>query len=169
MRVILFRHGENVGDELTAQGHRTVKNVGKQLREFNIKKIFTSSAKRCQQTTEILSKILNLKNIVVKDELKERFQLHRLPGNKAEQRWWDNYMNLSYVEPKNDRVGETLQEFVARNNKIFNEILKTSNKDEDVLIVAHSATSYALTSFIYNTNEIKWMKLGNANYIMFEI
>ena len=49
------------------------------------------------------------------------------------------------------------------------EIIKKTKADESVLIVAHSATTYALTSYIYKSTEVQWMKIGNANFIMFEI
>ncbi len=169
MRIILFRHGENDGDCLTSQGRRNVKNIGKQLKAFSIQKIYSSSANRCLQTSEILAKILKIDEIIVKNELKERFQLNHLPKNESEQRWWDNYMNAKYSEPANDRVGETFSEFLSRNKKVFDELIKTSNPNEDILIVAHSATSYALTGYIYKTDKINWMKIGNANYIVFEI
>lgn len=168
MRIILFRHGEHKNDKLTAQGKNNVKAIGEQLKSFNIKKIFSSPMIRCIETAQILAKLVGVAEIVVKDELAERFQLNHVPTNKAEQEWWDNYMNLSYNPAKN-KVGETCNEYISRNNKIFKEIVKSTSQTDDVLIVAHSSTSYALAHFMWKTKKPQWMKLGNANYIVFEI
>ena len=114
MRLILLRHGEHDKDHLTLEGEKNVKSIAKQLKEFNVAKIYSSSANRCVETAEIVQKLLKISKINVKKQLKERFQLTHLPTTPAEQRWWDNYMNLNYVEPKNDRVGETLNEFITK-------------------------------------------------------
>lgn len=168
MRIILFRHGEHENDNLTPIGKRNVKLIGEQLKAFNIKKIYVSPAGRCRQSAKILSAILGLQNVEVNIELNERFQLPHKPKNVNEQEWWDNYMNLAY-KPKQNKVGETCCEYLSRNHKLFKQIVKTNNPNDDVLIVAHSSTSYALTSFIWRTKKLQWMKLGNANYIVFEI
>ena len=168
MRIILFRHGEHKNDKLTSVGKQQVKQIGEQLKAFNVKKIYTSPTGRCMESAKILSKLLAVAEIKIKAELYERFQLEHTPTNDAEQEWWDNYMNLSFNPAKN-KVGETCAEYINRNQKLFKEIVKTTPTDEDILIVAHSSTSYALTSFIWKTKKLQWMKLGNACYIVFEV
>lgn len=168
MRIILFRHGEHKNDKLTSTGKQNVKSIGEQLKGFNIKKIYTSPTGRCVESAKILSKLLGVADIKIKAELYERFQLNHMPTNSDEQEWWDNYMNLDY-KPQKNKVGETCNEYISRNNKLFKEILKSTDKVEDILIVAHSSTSYALTNFIWKTKKLQWMKLGNANFLVFEV
>ncbi len=164
MRLILFRHGECEGDCLTRAGKKSVKIMGPQLGQFNIKKVYSSPQKRCTQTADILSKILKI-DYEVKEGLAERVSMHRSPRNESEQVWWDNYMNPNY---DNNEHGESCKHFLERNCKVFEEVVANCDGG-DVLLVAHSATSYALTSFIYKANGVNWMKIGNANYIVFEL
>lgn len=168
MRIVLFRHGTRVADNLTASGKNEVELIGKQLKSFTFKKIYSSPTNRCVQTSKILSKILNNLPIETIPDLTERFQLNHLPTNQAEQEWWDNYMNANYA-PKTNSVGETCKQYLARNHKVFKSLVKKTNLTDDVLIVAHSSTSYALASFIYKSNNVSWSKIGNANYLVFEI
>ena len=168
MRIILFRHGEHQHDKLTHRGRKSIKINGEQLKAFNINKIYCSSAERCVKTAKILSKILAVADIQFEKGLCERFQLNHLPNNAAEHEWWDNYMNLNFKPAKNE-VGETCFEYISRNQNVFKKIVQLAQQDEDVLIVAHSSTSYALANFVWKTKDLKWMKLGNANYIVFEV
>ncbi len=128
MKLILFRHGEHKNDVLTKTGKRNVKAMAQQLKEFNISKIYVSSTNRCMETGKIIAKTLNIKDFVIKDDLRERFQLHHLPQNEAEQLWWDNYLNLEYTEPKNKKVGETCGEFVKRTIKFLKKLLNPQIK-----------------------------------------
>ncbi len=168
MRIILFRHGERVGDKLTRLGKIHVKLASNQIKEFNIVHVYCSPMNRCLETANILKKYANLPEYEVRNELTERWQLGHTPINEDEKLWWQNYMNYDFPH---SNVGENCREYIERNSKIFNEIKNRFNKNDDILIVAHTATAYALLSFAENkqSGEIKWVKIGNANYLSIEI
>ena len=167
MRIILFRHGERQGDNLTKVGKRNVKVMSKQLKEFHFKALYCSPATRCMQTTQILLKKLNLPDLQVREGLDERWQLKHAPTSKEEQAWWDNYMNLDY----RSSTFETCHDFVTRNAKVFDEIKENFDDEDDILIVAHTATAYALLAYITKKSNgvIDWIKIGNCNYLTFEL
>ena len=167
MRIILFRHGERKNDNLTLTGKHNVKKMASQLKEYNITRVFCSPTMRCKQTEKIIRKTLKTPPAEIREELNERWQLNHKPVTKEEIDWWNNYMNLDF----NSYVGETCKDFVSRNNIVFNEIKNRFNKDDDILIIAHTATAYALLAYITNkqSGNIDWVKLGNANYLAFEI
>lgn len=168
MRIILYRHGERIGDRLTRLGKKHVKLSSKQLSEFNIKHVFCSPANRCLETEKIMRKQLRLPPCEIRDELNERWQLNHAPETSEEKLWWDNYMNYDFPHSP---VGENCREFIDRNYKLFKEIVKNANDKDDILIIAHTATAYALNSFVSNKKkgQIDWFKMGNANYIAVEI
>ncbi len=168
MKIILFRHGERIGDKLTSLGKKHVKISAQQLKNFNIKYIFSSPMNRCIETANIIKKTLNFNNFEVRNELTERWQLGHTPNTEEENIWWENYMNC---DPPHSVVGENCHEFIERNYKIFNEIKTRFSSEDDILIVAHTATAYALVSYLDNKKPgtINWLQIGNANYLAIEI
>lgn len=167
MRIILFRHGERQGDHLTRIGKRNVKIMSRGLKEFDIKAIFSSPTNRCIETAEILTQKLQLPQFEIRDGLDERWHLEISPTTKEEQEWWDNYMNLDYRTTK----FETCYHYVMRNAKVFEEIKENFNNNDDILIVAHTATAYALLAYVTKkkTGILNWIKIGNCNYLTFEL
>lgn len=167
MRIILFRHGERVGDSLTKGGKRATKCMANQLKEFRIKCVFSSPTQRCLQTAKIIGDQLKLPKVEVREELTERMQLGHAPTSKEEQEWWDHYMDLDY----RSILFETCFDFVARNAKVFEEIKEGYHQEDDILVVAHTATAYALLAYITKkqTGTIDWIRIGHSNYIVFEI
>lgn len=167
MRIILFRHGERIGDRLTKVGKRTTKCMANQLKEFNIKGVFSSPTQRCLQTAKIIGDQLKLPEVEVREGLTERMQLNHAPTSREEQEWWDHYMDLAYRSSS----FETCFDFVARNANVFEEIKERFDQHDDILIVAHTATAYALLAYITKkqSGTIPWMRIGHSNYIVFEI
>lgn len=68
-------------------------------------------------------------------------------------------------------VGENCNEYIKRNAIVFNEIKNKFKDSDDILIIGHTATAYALLSFAENklSGEIKWIKIGNSNYLIIEM
>ena len=162
MKIIILRHGEDKNNKLTLKGKLQVKLVAQQLKDFDIQNIYCSPLNRCIQTANIVSKKLGMP-YTVEENLKERWQLGHTPNNSQEQEWWDNYLNKNY----NSQTYQTCSEFLQNNFKIFEKIKKNG---KNALIIAHSATSYALLDLIFNKKgQIVWTKFGHANYICIEI
>lgn len=162
MRIVIVRHGKYKNENLTHEGKCQIKLVSKQLEKFCFEKVFCSPLKRCTESAKIICKHLSL-DYEIKEELTERWQLGHKPTNKEEQLWWDNYLNPN-VETKMPKDCKT---FKNRTWKVFDEIIKTYQKD--VLIVAHSATTYALLNYMLkNEGEWKWQEIGNGEYVCYE-
>lgn len=108
-----------------------------------------------------------MSKVEVREELTERMQLGHAPTSKKEQEWWDHYMDLDYRSSN----FETCFDFVARNAKVFDEIKENFDDEDDILIVAHTATAYALLAYITKKSNgvIDWIKIGNCNYLTFEL
>lgn len=164
MKIILLRHGKRDGDNLTEKGKIETKQLCEQLKAYDIKHVFVSPMNRCQQTADIACQVLGIKGYEIKQGLAERWQLGHKPQNSDEQAWWDNYLNYDFIS----NIGESCREYADRNVEVFKEAEKYNNGD--VLIVAHSATSYVLTHYMCNNlkGTLSWMKLGYANHIVFE-
>ena len=159
MRIILVRHGEHKGDKLTFLGKKQIRTLKKQLKYYNFEKVYCSPTDRCLQSAQILA---GKKEIIVREGLNERFQLDHRPATEDEQAWWKHYMDPNFTSP----VGETLKEFLKRNYEVFKDIEK---ENCDILVVAHSATTYALSSYLLKTQSVIWTRLGYGNMLCFEV
>ena len=91
------------------------------------------------------------------------------PQTEQEKLWYDNYLNpmFSNEEP------EGCKEFLARNFIEFNRIIDEHiDKDENVIIVAHSGTFYALMAYIngiQKNQDLIWYRLNNCAQVIVEI
>lgn len=163
MNIVLLRHGNENNDRLTNIGKKQIKNIIKQIEKFDFEKIYVSPKNRCIQTAKIISKKLNI-GYEIKQELTERFQLGHTPQNQNEQLWWDNYMNYNF---ENSNL-ETCKQFYNRNKKVFDYIIKHHKKN--ILIIAHSATSYALLNYIKGFKDyLTHTEMSEGSYVAFEI
>ena len=163
MRIVLVRHGKAKNDRLTSLGKHQVKILIKQLKKFNFNQVICSSKQRCVQTAQIISKSLNLP-LIKEQRLEERYQLEHLPQTTEEHLWWDNYLNIEFSSTLPDDCAS----FLKRNFEVFNEQIEQSN-NKDVLIIAHSATSYALLNYITKQKTVSWQEIGFANYVCYEV
>ena len=165
MRIVLLRHGENKKGKLTSLGKRQIIMTAKQLKKFNFSLVFSSPVQRCVQSAKIVCKVLKL-NFQVEENLKERWQLTHEPQTKEEIDWWNNYMNYDFQS----LLKEDCRRFMDRNFEVFKKIQAQSKKDDDVLVVAHSATSYALLNYVLNKkSKLVWQSIGLGQYICYEL
>lgn len=168
MVVMFVRHAEDVNDVLTMRGKKQCEMMIDYDEAYSFSKIYTSPAKRCVDTAKSLNKKFNLE-IVVEERLIERQKLaNNVPQNKEEQEWYDNYLNpeFSYKNP------EGCKEYLQRVFGCLNDIIdKHSKNNENVIIVAHSGTMYALSAYVHGIKkgeDIKWVRVSNCAKIYFE-
>lgn len=167
MIILFVRHGEAKDDKLTNLGLEQCKLMATQDEDYKFSKIYCSSVSRCKETAKFLAEKYSLE-ITYLENLKDRELLECVPQTDDEQEWYDNYLNKNYSHKK----PEGCKEFLQRNFNEFEKIIKTHlEKNENVIIVAHSCTFYALQEF-FNKNEedaIKYYRLGNCSKVYFEI
>ena len=169
MIIKFIRHADSKKDKLTKLGKKQCKLALKQKDAIKYEKIYASPVGRCVRTARVFQNKLKIQLEVV-EGLKERELLKtKEPQTEKERIWYDNYLNplFSNEEP------EGCKEFLARNFIEFNRIVDMHiDKDENVIIVAHSGTFYILSAFIngYDKNkDLKWSRVGNCAKIYFEI
>ena len=167
MIILFIRHAEANKDKLTKFGKRQAKLLSKQKEDYKFAKIYTSPLKRCEDTAKFYNK--QFKMPLEKDNrLRERETLDDVPKNKLEKMWFDNYMNPQFA---NDNP-EGCKDFLERVYEFLNErIFEHYQKNENIVIVAHSGIFYAVMSY-FNKNkkgDISWYKIGNASKVYFEI
>lgn len=167
MIIMFVRHGEAKDDKLTKLGLEQCKLLVSQEEDYAFSKIYCSSVRRCKETAKFLAEKYNLE-ITYLSNLKDRELLKDVPQTEDEQEWYDNYLNKNYshINP------EGCKEFLQRNFNEFEIIIKTHlEKNENVIIVAHSCTFYALQEFFNKSEEdaIKYYRLGNCSKVYFEI
>jgi len=164
MRIVILRHGEAKDDKLTRLGKKQVKLILPQLSRFQFSRIISSGNNRAKQTADMISKHFKMK-YSVDERLNERWQLGHRPTNQDEQLWWDNYMKKDF----SSILPDDFDTFFARTKTAFEDIIDHATGKDDVLIVAHSVTTYAFSYFHAHMSEPCWHSIGNANYICFEI
>ena len=168
MRICYVRHADHIDDKITKLGKKQIKLVVDQLAEENLQTIYCSPALRCLETAKLIADKLNLK-IVIKSGLDERFKIQEVK-NEEEKQANLNYLNYKFKTENKDI--ETCKDYIDRNFKVFEEIVGThKSNDENILIVAHSSTLYALNAYICGLPKdgyIKWMRSGNCSKICYE-
>lgn len=167
MIIMFVRHGEAKNDELTNLGKKQCELMVEQNEDYKFLKIYCSTTNRCRQTASFYKDKLKLETVYL-DKLKDRELLGHDPENDDEQEWYDNYLNKSYSH-KNP---EGCHDFLKRNFEIFDNIIKThKDKNENVILVAHSCTFYAIQEYFNHCldDEIKYYRLANCSRVYFEI
>lgn len=169
MIIMFVRHAESKNDKLTKFGKIQCKIAAKGKESIKFSKIYCSSANRCLSTARYFQKKYKL-SLEVCESLKERELLaNKQPQNEKEQEWFDNYMNPMY----SCESPEGCKEYLARNFVEFKKIIDDHfDKNENVIIVAHSSTLYALYSYIHGISkgeDLVWARAGNCSKVYFEI
>lgn len=167
MVLMFVRHGEAVDDKLTEFGKRQCELMIDGEEGYKFSKIYCSIANRCRETAEFFSRKFNL-DVEVLTGVIDREQLKNKPQSEAEQEWYDNYLNKNYSHKK----PEGCKEFLERNFLEFNKIVKNhKGKNENVILVAHSCTFYAIQEFFKpsESGNINYYKLSNCSKVYFEI
>ncbi|TDM05168.1 histidine phosphatase family protein [Macrococcus lamae] len=146
MFVYLLRHGQDTLDKrggwsrepLTSMGIEQVKETSNKLKGIQFDKVLSSDLIRTVETTKILKDILNLKDIVYYQELREVNNgiLAGMDNEIAEKRFPGLYWNtLKWDE--NYPNGESPKAFYERVKVFWERIKKETPEDSTILIVAH--------------------------------
>ncbi len=167
MIIMFVRHAEAKDNVLTELGRKQCEIMCEQEEQYKFSKIYCSSIERCKDTAEYLKNKYKL-DVEYLDNLRDREVLDSTPQNKDEKEWYDNYLNKNYSHTN----PEGCKEFLQRNFKVFDNILNLhKSKSENVILVAHSCTFYALQEYINaSRNEmVNYYRLSNCSRIYFEI
>ena len=158
-----MRHGDYDESKLNRLGKKQIKYSACYLKQANISKIYSSPITRCLESSKIVNKILN-KEIAIDSRLSEREKIASMRG-EDDQEWFDNYLNINY----SSNNPEGAKEFFDRIKSFVEEALCSHDDNENILIVGHSSTLYALTAYFYGAQkEIVWMAMGNGSIVCFE-
>lgn len=168
MIIMFVRHGESINDKLTDFGIAQCEMMADSEEEYKFSKIYSSVANRCKETAKFLCEKFGL-DLVLLEGVKDRDQLeNEEPQNADEKEWYENYLNKNYSHKK----PEGCKEFLKRNFAEFDKIiLAHKEKNENVILVAHSCTFYAIQEYFNASvgDEIKYYRLGNCSKVYFEV
>ena len=167
MIIMFVRHAEAEKDKLTDLGRKQCELMCLQDENYKFSKIYCSTINRCKETAEYLKLKYNLE-VEYSDRLIDREVLDKDPETLNEKEWYDNYLNKNYSCKK----PEGCKEFLERNFKVFDYIInKHKGKNENIILVAHSCTFYAIQEYLNSSkNEnINYSRLSNCARVYFEI
>lgn len=169
MIIMYVRHAEAKKEKLTKFGKKQCKLAVKKKDTIEFSKIYCSSTPRCIKTARYFQRRYKLPMDVC-EGLKERQLLStRNPQNEKEQEWYENYMNPFYSSTEPEGCKEYLTRNFVEFEKMINEHLE---KQENIIVVGHSSTLYALYNFIHGINaneDLVWSRAGNCSKVYFEI
>lgn len=174
MRICFIRHGSDIkpkflGEDtsLSMLGVRQTKSSIRYYDSENIKAVYTSPCKRAYQTAEIIAKRYGVP-IIVLDGLKERIKFDYKENTEEEKLFVENYLNYDFDTDK----FESCKKFIDRNFEAFDIIINNHfQKNENVILVGHSATLYALNAYfngIPKDKQIVWLQCGNCSMVKYE-
>lgn len=167
MIIMYVRHADASGDKLTELGKKQCELMVMQDDGFEFSKIYSSPMKRCEDTSKFLADKYNLE-IELCEDLGERKVLKGLPNTDDEKEWFNNYLNpnFSHENP------EGCKEFLDRTAKVLDKIIAAhKDKNENVILSAHSCTLYAIMAYFNKSgaNKINWYRVSNCAKVFFEI
>ena len=167
MIIMFVRHAEAIDNKLTELGRKQCRLMCEQAENYKFSKIYCSSVDRCRDTAKYLKDKYGLE-IEYLDAIRDREVLNKPPETLSEQEWYDNYLNKNYSNSN----PEGCKDFLERNFEVFNRIIsKHKSKQENVILVAHSCTFYALQEYINSSkgDNLNYYRLSNCSKIYFEI
>lgn len=161
--IYFMRHGEtdfNLHNKwmgctdipLNVRGEQQVLKVGRLLTKQGIQTIYCSPLARAKKSAEILSSILNIPNIFVLDELRER-NYGELEGSQKTSEKRDRAENSPAIEPMAD--------FSFRIKKALQSIRWSPS----TLVVSHSGVYKCILSSCGGISEKAYEKLPNAAFV----
>ena len=169
MVIMFVRHAEDINDVLTEKGKKQCEMMIDYDETYNFSKIYSSPAKRCVDTAHALNKKFGLEVEIEKRLIERETLKNEKPITKKEKEWYDNYLNPKYSSKK----PEGCKEYLERIFEFLNELIeKHLDKNENVVIVAHSGTLYAISAFVHgikDSEDIKWVRVSNCAKIYYEI
>lgn len=166
---MFVRHGDSKKDKLTRLGKKQCKLALKDKEKLEFAKIYSSSSNRCIKTARYFQNKYKIP-LEISFNLKERELLKTIePQNEQEKEWYENYLNPEY----SSKEPEGCKEYLTRNFVEFKKIVDEHiDKNENVIIVAHSGTLYALSAYINGIakgRNITWLRIANCSKVYFEI
>jgi len=163
MRIYFMRHGDYNKESLNSLGKKQIKYTSKYLCNANIASIYCSPLTRCKESALIASKLLK-KEIVIDERLKEREKIASMRTSDDE-KWFKNYLNIKY----SSKNPEGAKQFFSRIREFVVDVINKHDDSENVLVVGHSSTLYALGAYFYGAeDEAVWMAMGNGSVVCFE-
>lgn len=149
MKLYVIRHGEtNMGkneiiateyEPLNETGIQQAIAVGKDIKKLNINKIFCSPIPRAKHTLKLFGLNKNIP-VIIENRIKERNMgiYEKVPFHQLK---WDEFWNYN-----SDRLYpelETMKSVYERISNFLNE-LKSSNSNDNILLVTHGGISRAI-------------------------
>lgn len=157
MKILLIRHGQTTGDiedryggayddSLTEEGRQQLRQTAEKLVGRKIDKIFTSSLKRAQESTQIINNIVQTQIEVVSD-LQERNYgvLGGLTRTEALEKYPD-VVELHKNADNTDPEGESRKDFVNRVVNTFESIVK--EPFDNIIIVGHGGSIKVILNYL---------------------
>lgn len=157
MRIFLIRHGESKANKeeiisghsdvsLTKLGKTQATSLARDLLKSQIQfdSVYSSDLVRASETTEIIAKVLGIKQIIFDNRLREQdagiFTGRKVSSLTEKERKFleTTFANLDL------RItgGETNREMTLRIKEAFYEIITKNTEDSTILLVAHGGTLY---------------------------
>ena len=149
MNVYVIRHGEtNMGknniiatedEPLNEAGIIQAIKVGKEIRKLNINKVYCSPIQRAKDTLKLFELNTNIP-VIIENRIKER-SMGKYEKVSFEDLKWDEFWN--YNSDKLYPELETMKSVYERISELLNE-LKSSNSNDNILLVTHGGISRAI-------------------------
>ena len=163
-KIYLVRHGNIpriAGDpSITELGVKQAKFTASNLQDKLITKIYCSTSKRAQETTQIIADKLKIKRITLDDRLKERFYWGDDPSQSFEEfiaEWKKTTLDRNYKP----HVGDSCRQAGKRLKKFIDE-LKISSEDKNILLITHGGVIMDLLRNLYDDD---YLKLFSPNFL----
>jgi len=175
--IFLIRHGEidnpkkiiygrNVDLKLSFKGKEQINLLAKKIKSFNYKidKIYTSPLLRAIESSDILCKVLRIKNKEIEQNLTDD-DMPGLAGKSLEMLSQFNPDGMDQYSEKYIKLGnESMSNVIRRVKRAFFEIFK-KNEGKTIIIVSHGNPIYFLLFYLLNPlKKIPPMKVLLRNY-----
>lgn len=183
MRIFLIRHGQSEANKIhMLQGHmdsnlsdlgrEQAKSAGYNLLVSNISfdAVYSSDLSRAKETAQIITGILDIKDIIFDERLRE-MNLGDIEGKISQELTEEEqeFLNTCW-EDHSIRIpnGETTEEFKLRIKEIFEEIVAKGDGDSIILVVAHGGALYHVLQSTLNIlpKDQAWFKNCAVNVIV---
>lgn len=175
-KVLLTRHAKTAwNNQGRLQGHtdtailpeerETVRQLAKKIKDYNVRKVYSSFLTRARETAELIQEELGLKGVEIINDLAER-QYGEYEGKK----WFNvkkKFEKLGLNFSKDKIIGvEEARLFLKRTLNALIEI-SAGHENETVVAVTHGGNIRALLEYLNCDFELR--KIPNAHFFLFEI
>lgn len=184
MRIFVIRHGEAVDDiedcyggiadfVLTPQGVEQAHVTARNLRDANIKVVYSSPLRRALQTAEVICEVLGIARPSVVNGLQERNSYGVLSGvnkDKAKDIFGHIFATLKEKPgySKEPIPGcEPWDEFAVRVRDTF-EMITSVHSDETIALVTHGKFSQCLFEDVLKIKDKVDLKLSAVNVLEYQ-